>query len=251
MGGDDAATRSTSTIGVATLFFTNLSDLPFTLLRLEHRPWTFTSFTIGRVLIQVPLAIVFLAVFDWGPAGYLGANLVTAVGIKSRLCRSTSARSDWRWHWQLMKPMLAFAIPALFTGISFFFLKLSDRFFLLHYQGKAVVGLYTVAYSLSAAAVHHRHGVPHGLAAVALRQAERAGEAQAAWSSRSSTYFMALNALMLVLIGVFMPFVDAHVPQREILVRSGRRRSCSRSRWPSTTCTSSSGWAPTSPRRTA
>ena len=45
--------------------------------------------------------------------------------------------------------MLAFAIPALFTGVSFYWLKLSDRYFLLHYQGKSVVGLYTVAYSLS------------------------------------------------------------------------------------------------------
>ena len=71
-------------IGVATLFFTNLSDLPFTLMRLEHRPWTFTSFTIARVLIQVPMAVVFLAVFHWGPAGYLGANLVTAVAAQPR-----------------------------------------------------------------------------------------------------------------------------------------------------------------------
>ena len=56
-------------IGVATLFFTNLSDLPFTLLRLEHRPWTFTSFTLARVIIQVPMAVVFLAVFHLGPEG--------------------------------------------------------------------------------------------------------------------------------------------------------------------------------------
>ena len=66
MGGDGYAIYFN--IGVATLFFTNLSDLPFTLMRLEHRPWTFTSFTISRVLIQVPMAVVFLAVFDWGPA---------------------------------------------------------------------------------------------------------------------------------------------------------------------------------------
>ena len=81
-------------IGVATLFFTNLSDLPFTLMRLEHRPWTFTTFTIARVLIQVPMAVVFLAVFHWGPAGYLGANLVTADPPQPRrACPSTSRGS--------------------------------------------------------------------------------------------------------------------------------------------------------------
>ena len=65
-------------IGVATLFFTNLNDLPFTLLRLEHRPWTFTDLHHRAGLVQVPMAVVFLAVFHWGPAGYLGANLLTA-----------------------------------------------------------------------------------------------------------------------------------------------------------------------------
>jgi hypothetical protein len=102
--------------------------------------------------------------------------------------------------------MLAFAIPALFTGISFYWLKLSDRYFLLHYQGKAVVGLYTVAYSLSQ---------PLYLTLMAFRMAWpqwhyaklHEPERHKKMVSRSSTYFLALNAVMLVLMGAFMPFI--------------------------------------------
>jgi O-antigen/teichoic acid export membrane protein len=193
-------------IGVATLFFTNLSDLPFTLMRLEHRPWTFTSFTIARVLIQVPMALVFLVVFDWGPAGYLGANLATAILLNIAAIPFYVPRLRFLWDRALMRSMLAFAIPAMFTGISFFFLKLSDRFFLLHYQSIAVVGLYTVANSLSQ---------PLYIVGMAFRMAWpqwhyaklNEPEKHKRMVSRSSTYFMAFNGVLLVLVGFYLPLV--------------------------------------------
>ncbi len=193
-------------VALATLFFSNLNDLPFTLFRLEHKPWIFTSFTIGRIFVQVPLSIVFVAVFDWGPMGVLLANLFTAAGMQVGLLPTYIRKVDWRWHWQLMRPMLAFAIPALFTGVSFYWLKLSDRYFLLHYQGKSVVGLYTVAYSLSQ---------PLYLTLMAFRMAWpqwhyaklHEPEKHRKMVSRSSTYFLALNAMMLVAMGAFMPWI--------------------------------------------
>jgi O-antigen/teichoic acid export membrane protein len=193
-------------IGVATLFFTNLSDLPFTLMRLEHRPWTFTSFTIARVIIQVPMAVVFLAVFHWGPAGYLGANLLTAVLLNLAALPFYAPRLRFLWDRALMRAMLAFAIPAMFTAISFFFLKLSDRFFLLHYQGIAVVGLYTVANSLSQ---------PLYIVGMAFRMAWpqwhyaklNEPEKHKHMVSRSSTYFMAFNGMLLALVGFYLPLV--------------------------------------------
>ena len=193
-------------IGVATLFFTNLSDLPFTLMRLEHRPWTFTTFTIARVLIQVPMAIVFLAVFHWGPAGYLGANLVTAIILNIAAMPFYVPRLRFLWDRPLMRSMLSFAVPAMFTAISFFFLKLSDRFFLLHYQGIAVVGLYTVANSLSQ---------PLYIVGMAFRMAWpqwhyaklNEPEKHKRMVSRSSTYFMTFNGILLVLVGFYLPLV--------------------------------------------
>ena len=112
----------------------------------------------------------------------------------------------WLWDRELMKSMLAFAIPAMFTAVSFFFLKLSDRFFLLHYQGKAEVGLYTVANSLSQ---------PLYIVGMAFRMAWpqwhyaklNDPELHKRMVSRSSTYFMAFNAVLLVLVGMYLPTV--------------------------------------------
>ena len=102
--------------------------------------------------------------------------------------------------------MLAFAVPALFTGVSFYWLKLSDRFFLLHYQGKAEVGLYTVANSLAQ---------PLYLVLMAFRMAWpqwhyarfHEPEKHRHMVSRSSTYFMALNGVALALLGACMPLI--------------------------------------------
>ena len=193
-------------IGVASLFFMNLSDLPFQLMRLDHKPWTFTSFTMARVLIQVPLALVLLAVFHLGPKGYLLANLITVIIINIAALPFYVRRLRFLWDWELMKSMLAFAIPAMFTAISFYFLKLSDRFFLLHYQGKVEVGLYTVANSLAQ---------PLYIVGMAFRMAWpqwhyarlHDPEAHKRMVARSSTYFMALNALLLALIGLYLPLV--------------------------------------------
>ena len=80
-------------VALATLFFTNLNDLPFTLFRLEHKPWIFTAFTIGRVFVQVPLSIVFVAVFDWGPWACCSPTSSPPPACSARCCRRTSARS--------------------------------------------------------------------------------------------------------------------------------------------------------------
>jgi O-antigen/teichoic acid export membrane protein len=193
-------------IGTATLFFTNLSDLPFQLMRLEHRPWTFTAFTAARVGLQLPMAVILLAVFDMGTTGYLLANLVTAVIINIAALPFYVTRLRFVLDLQLTRSMFAFAIPAMFTAISFYFLKLSDRFFLLHYKGQAEVGLYTVANSLAQ---------PLYVAGMAFRMAwpqwHYARLSDPALHkrlvARSSTYFMTLNGFLIVAAAVFLPLV--------------------------------------------
>jgi O-antigen/teichoic acid export membrane protein len=191
-------------IGLASEFFINLSDLPYQLLRFEHRAWTFAWFTIARVLIQAPLSVVLLAVFHMGPMGYLLANLITVVILNIGALPFYVPRLIRSWDWPLMRAMLDFAVPALFTGMSFYFLKLSDRFFLLHYQGKAQVGLYTVANAL--AQPLYVVGMAFRMAWPQWHYAYLDDEvAHKRMIARSSTYFLALNGLFLVIIGLYLP----------------------------------------------
>ena len=193
-------------VALVTLFFTNLNDLPFHLLRLEHKPWRFTTYIFARIAVQIPLSVLFVAVYDWGAMGVLAANLFTAVALQIALLPIYVGKLNRLPEPKVLRPMLAFAVPALFTGLSFYWLKLSDRFFLLHYQGKAEVGLYTVANSLAQ---------PLYLVLMAFRMAwpqwhfsklgDRALHKRLV--ARSSTYFLLLNGLALVLIGALLPLL--------------------------------------------
>lgn len=193
-------------VALLTLFFTNLNDLPFVLFRLERKPWVFTAYTIARVAVQIPLSVVFVAVLEWGAMGVLLANLFTAVGLQLAMLPTYVRKLNLLPDRKVMRPMIAFAIPAMFTAVSFYWLKFSDRFFLLRYQGKEEVGLYTVANALAQ---------PLYLVLTAFRMAwpqwhyakldDPAEHRRIV--ARSSTYFLTLNALLVVLLGATLPLI--------------------------------------------
>jgi O-antigen/teichoic acid export membrane protein len=138
--------------------------------------------------------------------GVLLANLVTVVCLQLALLPVYVTKLDPLPDRKVLRPMVAFAVPSLFTGISFYWLKVSDRFFLLHYQGSEEVGLYTVANSMAQ---------PLFLVAMAFRMAwpqwhySRLDDPaeHKRLVARSSTYFMAVNGLMLVAFGAFLPLL--------------------------------------------
>ncbi len=193
-------------VALLTLFFTNLNDLPFVLFRLEHKPWTFTAYTVARIAVQIPLSVVFVAVFKWGAMGVLLANLFTAVALQVAMLPTYVRKLNLLPDARVMRPMIAFAVPAMFTAVSFYWLKFSDRFFLLRYQGKEEVGLYTVANALAQ---------PLYLVLTAFRMAwpqwhyakldDPAEHRRLV--ARSSTYFLTLNALLVVVLGATLPLI--------------------------------------------
>ena len=193
-------------VGFATLFFTNLNDIPFTLLRLEQRPWTFTAYSLGRVALQVPVSLLFVWVFDWGVMGVLLANLATAAGLQVAMLPVYVKRLDLRPYWSVLRPMLKFALPSLFIGISFYWLRMSDRFFLLHYQGSEEVGLYTVANSL--AQPLFLVAAAFGLAWPQWHYAKMADpDEHRHFVARSATYYLVINGMVLVAFGTFLPLI--------------------------------------------
>ena len=105
--------------------------------------------------------------------------------------------------------MLAFAIPAMFTGVSFYWLKLSDRYFLLHYQGKSR------GRPLHGRELAQRSRCTSTLMAFRMAWPQwhyaklTSRRSTSKMVSRSSTYFIALNGMMLVAMGV-LPAVVIH-----------------------------------------
>ena len=64
-------------LGMLNIFFTNWNSIPFMLMRLDHKPWLFTTFMIARVIIQVSLACCW-----WSCSS--GASTACSSGLSSR-----------------------------------------------------------------------------------------------------------------------------------------------------------------------
>lgn len=193
-------------VALISVFFTNWADLAFQLFRLQHRPYIFTAYNLGRILVQIPLTVLLVVAFRMGVMGVLIGNAVTAFLICIAGLPTYWRRLTWRADPELLRAMLAFAVPAVFTGLVFFLLKLSDRFFLMRYRGKTEVGLYTAAFTISQ---------PIYLVMTAFRMAwpqwhyARLHEPERHKNliSHSSTYFLFVCVAMLVLQGIFMPLI--------------------------------------------
>jgi O-antigen/teichoic acid export membrane protein len=195
-------------IGMVNIFFTNWITLPYMLMRLQHRPYIFTVFTVSRVLIQVGTTVVLVVVLQWGIYGVLIGTLVSSLIMNLAAIPTYWRKISLRIDPALLKSMLGMAIPALMTGAIFFVLKLSDRWIIMRSPqwGKTEVGLYTAAFQLSQ---------PVYLVMTAFNMAwpqwhySRLSnpEEHKRLVARSGTYFITLCTFLLVAMGVFMPLL--------------------------------------------
>jgi len=193
-------------LGMLNIFFTNWNSIPFMLMRLDHKPRLFTAFMIARVIVQVSLSVLLVVVLDWGIYGVLVGTLVASFVMNAASLPTYWRRISLKLDPKLMWAMTAFAFPALLNGAIFFVLKLSDRWFLMRYWGKTEVGLYTTAFQLSqpvyVAAAAFRMAWPQWHYAKLSKPAEHKQLV-----ARSSTYFMVLSTILLVVMGVYMPLI--------------------------------------------
>ena len=117
-------------LALASLFLVNINDIPMQLFRLDHRPKTFAFWTIARVFVQVPVNVVFVAVFHWGVLGVLTGNLIATAVLFVCCLQYWVGRLRFSWEPALLKEMTAFAFANFFANLSFYVLNFSDRYLL-------------------------------------------------------------------------------------------------------------------------
>lgn len=191
-------------LGLIYLFFSNWYSLPLMLFRLEHRPLTYLSFMIAQIFVQVPLTVVLVTVVHLHVLGVLIGNAVALFVLNTAGIPFYWRRLTWRVDTRLLKQMIGMALPATATGLVFFILKFSDRYFVMRYWGQTQVGLYTTANTLSQPI--YLALVAFNLAWPQWHYAHLKDEARhKRLVADSATYFLLLCVLLLAGLGVFMP----------------------------------------------
>ena len=121
-----------------------LSALSSDLLRLEFRAVAFSILGIGKVVLASLVGVV-LAVSGMGVAGLLAAY--AGIGVLGAVAALWITRQAWTPALDLgrARALLRYGLPLVPTGLAYWVMAYSDRYFVLEFNSLADVGLYAMA----------------------------------------------------------------------------------------------------------
>ncbi|MFB3921510.1 MAG: oligosaccharide flippase family protein [Terriglobia bacterium] len=132
-----------------TLFFSNLTEVPFAYWRAQHRTVLFVVVNLIRTIVSAGTLIVAVAVLQRGVQGVVYANLITNGILGLLLLGTTLSKVGFRVMSHKLREMLAYGAPLIVQSIASFILVFSDRLFLRHFASLTEVGIYSLGYKLA------------------------------------------------------------------------------------------------------
>lgn len=131
-------------IGLTNTIITPLYLLFQSSLQARQQALHYSINTLSNFLVQVGLAIVFIAVFKMGALGMLLANVITALIFFVYVLIMYIPKIKMGIDRKVAKDAFAYSLPLLPHQISLWSAGTIDRLFLNGYKGKAVTGIYSV-----------------------------------------------------------------------------------------------------------
>ena len=123
--------------------------VPLLLLRARHESVAFVAASVGKLVAMLTMNIIFVVVLRMGVLGVLISNLAVSAVSATALTSYAIWRTGPHFSRQKFMMMARFGYPMVFWLLSNFVLVFSDRYFLNHYSGPAVVGIYSLAYKFA------------------------------------------------------------------------------------------------------
>lgn len=142
-GSGTASDIRLSALGLATGF---LSAVPMLRLQLEQRAAFFTGVSLFRLLVQLSLNILLVAVYRMGVTGVLLSTVITNVALGSALTVNMFRTTGLAWDTEASTALQRFGRPYRLTAMGSYALNFGDRFFLSASRGASEVGIYGLAY---------------------------------------------------------------------------------------------------------
>ena len=175
----NAGTPAFVRIAALNFLLSALVIVPQSLLQIEQKAMTIVIFQLIRLGIQIVLNVYFLVSLHLGVAAILWSTAVasslTGIALMLMFLRRTGVRMSMA----AVRDLRRFGIPYQVSIAASFILTFGDRFFLQHYRGVALVGLYALAYQFNfllqglASGPFQRAWEPHRFSMVSSPRATR------------------------------------------------------------------------------
>lgn len=128
------------------MFFASMAEVVLVYERMRDNARFFLAYSLVTLALSLGLNILFIGGFGAGVWGFVSSKLVVSIGGGGFLL--WRLRRDVGWHWRgvYVPALVRLGAPLILSGLSYFAIHFSDRFFLTAAVSLAELGRYALAY---------------------------------------------------------------------------------------------------------
>lgn len=123
--------------------------MPTTLLRLQEKSWLFSLSNFIQLVIVLSLTVYFVAFKRIGIIGIYYGQIAGSVFMILFLLRYSLKNIQIKFESKLLKQILIYCFPLMFSGLALTILNITDRFTINYYATTADVGLYSYGFKIA------------------------------------------------------------------------------------------------------
>lgn len=118
----------------------------FTYIRVRMRSFTMMSVSVARLVMQLSMNIYFIVELDMGVKGILLSTVIANSALFLFLIPYTLRETGIKFSKDKFKEMFIFGLPLIPSNFLAYIVNVSDRYFVNHFSGLNLTGLYTLGY---------------------------------------------------------------------------------------------------------
>jgi O-antigen/teichoic acid export membrane protein len=122
------------------------SEIPLAFIRAQQKSVLFTTISVGRLIVNVGLNVLFIVGFGWGIRGIIFGGLITHALTSTFLSVYVFKQTGFFFSSAKLKNMIKYGIPYIPGGLGMFIIHFVDRFLLQRFTSLSNVGIYSLGY---------------------------------------------------------------------------------------------------------
>lgn len=126
-----------------------ISQILLTLMRIQEKSALYTASTVFRTAIILILTVYFIVNREMGIDGIYYAQIIGQVVLFVTLIKYFISNVTFRFDVRIVKELLAYSIPLIFSSIFTILLSVSDRYMLRILADLENVGLYSLGFKIA------------------------------------------------------------------------------------------------------
>lgn len=129
--------------------FEILNQIPFNILRLKEKSFSYILIFSGRLIVVLAMNIYFLVYAEIGVIGIFYSQLISNILVFLLTLPLLLRNINFSFDLKLLQKMFGYSFPLIFSAISVQLLSIGDRFIIKYLMDYQQVGIYSLGYKIA------------------------------------------------------------------------------------------------------